>query len=375
MITDERAGKVGKWLLEAMSIQHGKSYGKVALLLAAAAIAIANTSWLPFLGALLGQTTWQTALASANLSGWQIGGVVVLGGLASWVVITGMKADKTAAGDGALIAIRHRSFDGAPSPLTPDALPEHYKKRAIIHEEIDQTSLFSAGILVEPAAALRVQAGLAARLRTQLQTHAGASLAYYGKAHIPLAFAAGYAAQADPRVLHLELARQGPKTWLPLQPGNGPDLNVTVEETGAPVAGDAVVRVSVSYPVGRPDIFERLPAHVQDVHLYIGTPKIDAVTHEGQVNDLARRFRSILDRLQAQNPQPTAIHVFCAGPMSVVFALGRQVSPTIHPPVIIHNYTQASTPRYAWAVQVNGGVEPKLILPPAATEPPRVQSA
>lgn len=375
MITDQRAQKVGNWALEAMRIQYGKSYGKVAVLLVAAAIAVANTSWLPFGGALLGQVSWQTALASATLSGPQVAGVVGLGGLAAWVVITGMKTDKAAANDGVMIAIRHRSFDGAPAPLTPDALPAPYKKHAIIHEEIDQTSFFSAGILVEPAAALRVQAGLAARLRTQLQAHAGAPIAYYGKAHIPLAFAAGYAAQVDPRVLHLELARQGPKTWLPLQPGNGPDLNVTVEETGAPVAGDAVVRVSVSYPVDRPDIFERLPAHAQDFHLHIGTQKIDAVTHEGQVDDLARRFRSVLDRLQQQSPPPAAIHVFCAAPMSVVFALGRQVSPTIHPPVIIHNYTQASTPRYAWAVQVNGGVEPKLILPPAVTEPSRVQSA
>jgi hypothetical protein len=375
MITDERAGKVGNWMLEAMRIQHGTSYGKVAILLVAAAFAVANTSWWPFAGALLGQVSWQAALASATLSGAQVAGIVGLGGLAAWLVIAGMKTDKAAASDGALIAIRHRSFDSAPAPLMPDALPESYAKRAIIHEEIDQTSFFSAGILTDPSAALRVQAGLAGRLRTQLQAHAGALVAYYGKAHIPLAFAAGYATQADPRVLHLELARQGPRTWLPLQTGNGPDLNVNVEETGAPAAGDAVIRVSVSYPVARADILDRLPTHGQDLHIRIGTPKIDAITHDGQVDDLARRFRSVLDRLQAQSPQPVAIHVFCAAPMSVVFALGRQVSPTIHPPVIIHNYTQASMPRYAWAVQVNGGVEPKLILPPAVTESPRVQSA
>ncbi len=47
MITDQRAQKVGNWALEAMRIQYGKSYGKVAVLLVAAAIAVANTSWLP----------------------------------------------------------------------------------------------------------------------------------------------------------------------------------------------------------------------------------------------------------------------------------------------------------------------------------------
>jgi hypothetical protein len=62
-----------------------------------------------------------------------VAGVVGLGGLAAWVVITGMKTDKAAANDGVMIAIRHRSFDGAPAPLTPDALQSERQPGSLLH--------------------------------------------------------------------------------------------------------------------------------------------------------------------------------------------------------------------------------------------------
>ena len=65
-------------------------------------------------------------------------------------------------------------------------------------------------------------------------------------------------------------------------------------------------------------------------------------------------FREVLDALKTEEPGPTGIHVFYSGPMSVAFCLGRQISPTIHPPVLVYNYTAKTTPKYAWALRVNG---------------------
>ena len=55
--------------------------------------------------------------------------------------------------------------------------------------------------------------------------------------------------------------------------------------------------------------------------------------------------------------------------MSLAFCLGRQISPTIHPPVFVYNFTAKTTPKYAWALHVNGqGSAESRILPtlPAA---------
>ena len=57
---------------------------------------------------------------------------------------------------------------------------------------------------------------------------------------------------------------------------------------------------------------------------------------------------------QAEEPGPARIHVFYSGPMSVAFCLGRQISPTIHSPVFVYNFSAKATPKYAWALHVNG---------------------
>lgn len=375
MNTDQRLGKFGGWALDVLRLLVGKPHARVATGLVVLAIVLVNNVWLPLLAAAVGQMTWPEAIKNSDASPASIGAALGCAALAAIVVLIGMRMDKKAVKTGTIIAVRHRSFDGAPPGVQPDDLPRAHREAAIIHEEIDQTSFFGGGILTDPGAALRVQASLATRLRTQLQAHPDAVVAYYGKAHIPLAFAAGYAAQVDPRVLHFELARSGAVKWIAIAPDDGPDLGITVEEDTPGGGADAVIRISVSYLVGMPDILARLPSIGRNIHIRLADLKPDAVMHQGQIDKLARQFRAALDNLQKDLPQPSCIHVFCAAPVSVVFALGRQLSPTIHPPVVVHNYSQASRPHYAWGVQVNGAPEPFLVLPPSSPEILRVQPA
>lgn len=341
----------------------GPRFAIALLVLGAALIRVDIVTW------IVGYIDPALAVTLGGVTQWNVLACVVCAGLATFVIYLDYRAYSPArTKTPPLIAVRHRSFDGAPHRLAAADLPREYREAEILHEEIDQTSFYASGVLTDPAAALKVQADLATRLRTHMMAHAGSRVAYYGKAHIPFVFAAGYAAQADAPVQFFELKRGADAGWRAIQSGWGEDLPMTEDRKAYANGDDATIRISVSYEVGDADVVERIKDRHSDVHIRVAQPRIDCITHSAQIDAIAQTFRAELDKLTAVNPPPKRIHLFIAAPMSVVFALGRALSPTIHAPVFIHNFSQASTPRYAWAVQVNGVSEPIVTVAPVSSE-------
>ena len=262
----------------------------------------------------------------------------------------------------AVIAVRHQSFDGNTHPLTEAELPDDHRGCLVLGMEIDQTEFAHNGKMIDPAAALKKQLALAGQLKMHLSMVKDATLVYYGKAHIPLAFAAGYSAQSDTPLRLYELDRNN-GGWRRIdEVARGEDLKVTVKERGELKRGGiAAIRISISYLVGEAEVDERLGEAYADYHLQIATPKIDVVASRRQVEEIAGKFRELVDRLRNSAEAPREIHVFCAAPMCVVFSLGRRVSPTLHPAIFVHNYNAAFTPKYAWGVQITGAAEPRVV--------------
>jgi hypothetical protein len=266
----------------------------------------------------------------------------------------------------AIIAVRHQSFDGNTHVLTDDDMPALHQGALRLPLDIDQCEFTLNGHMLKPAEALDIQRSLANKLKVHLEGSSDAALAYYGKAHIPLVFAAGYAVQSDIPVLHYELDRKTNRWRYLDELAEGADLGISTVNTGQLVKGGlAAIRISISFEVGAEDVEERLGTAYADFHLRISQPKIDIITTRAQVERIAQAFRDILDHLRSSPDTPAQIHVFCSAPMSVVFALGRRVSPTLNPPVFIHNHNMSSKPRYAWAVQVTGVPVPITVLPEA----------
>ncbi|MDQ3624877.1 MAG: SAVED domain-containing protein [Verrucomicrobiota bacterium] len=56
------------------------------------------------------------------------------------------------------------------------------------------------------------------------------------------------------------------------------------------------------------------------------------------MREYAAAFREVLDRLAAQMLGCGRVHLFYAGPVSLAFHLGQQISENIHPPVAVWNY-------------------------------------
>lgn len=354
-----------KYLFQFLRLWKGNYAGKAALaLIALAAIALSpgwffillfwlNGAPLEQAAAQAGPTTPAYALAAL---------LVVLAMVCLWLAIRQSNTTRKSA----IIAARHQSFDGNTHPLTDADLPAIHQGALLLALEVDQCEFTQNGQMQRPAEALEMQRSLASKLKTHLEGSKEAALAYYGKAHIPLVFAAGYAVQSDTPVIHYELDRKT-NGWRYLDElAEGPDLGISTTQTGQLVKdGLAAIRISISYEVGAADVEDRLGASYADFHLRVAQPNIDIITTRAQVERLAQAFRAILDQLRSSPDAPAQIHVFCSAPMSVVFALGRRVSPTLNPPVFIHNHNMASKPRYGWAVQVTGVPAPIVVLPEA----------
>lgn len=317
--------------------------------------------------ALVGAVSAEEALNASSPSAGQLvlGGLAMIGGallLLSPLIWVGRPKRP------ALVALRHQSFDGNSRHLEPVDLPPGLKDAELARIDVDQSPLFKAGVLTNPGAALDYQRDLPSRLGALLRAHPDVKVAYCGKAHIPLAFTAAHLALSEVRLSYFELDRDK-AGWRALREGEpGPDLGLRTDKVdGASPSAEAVVRVEISYAIGDDDVAAVVAAPAVQVRIAITQPRIDCVTTAAQVEAVAAAFRQALDDLQAWPRPINRIHVFIAAPMSVVVAMGRRVSPTIHKPIVVHNYSGQTTPRYAWGVEVNAAGGPRVVENVAGT--------
>ena len=265
-----------------------------------------------------------------------------------------------------VVAVHHQSMEALTRPLLPSALPLELAGADIHPFDINQGSFYVGGILTTPGAAVRLQMDLATRLRAFLDSRPNAEIVYYGKAHVPLVFLAGHTLSTGAPIRLFELDRQS-GDWRAIDQRDGEDLGFRVARAASgDGASDVAVRISVSYHVHAADVREVLGRPYRDVHLSIADPRVDAIRTKHQIETMTRAFRQLLDQLHGEQPGTARIHVFYSGPMSLAFSLGRQISPTIHSPVLVYNFTAKTIPKYGWAVHINGDGSPESMIVPVS---------
>lgn len=351
--------------IEIYRLIKGRPYAWLALgFMGIAALLAGGPQWIVFPFVYLGWITPNQAVDLFSPSVLTLSIALAFGFLSAGILVFGMIHDKASTSQkSTVIALKHKSFEGNVQDLTIEHLARSQRNSEIIYENLDQTPFYLNGTMTAPEAALQQQHSLSIKIKTLINAHPGSKLAYYGKAHIPFVFAAGHDVQADIPVLHFELERNNGDLRY-IQAEQGPDLGITVEGHGAVGPGEqAVIRVSISYLVEPTPINEIITQPYADRHLRIAQPQIDAIVTQEQIDEIAKKFREILDELWSSPTKPKVIHVFCAAPMSIVFALGRRISPTIHPSIIIYNFSSATTPKYAWGLKLNGAIHQQIVYP------------
>lgn len=78
-------------------------------------------------------------------------------------------------------------------------------------------------------------------------------------------------------------------------------------------------------------------------------PERGVVRSEEQTRAYGREFRRVIDSIAQQAPACRRIHLFYAGPVSLAFHLGQQISANIHPPVTVWNFRRGN---YEWGIDL-----------------------
>ena len=252
---------------------------------------------------------------------------------------------------GRLIVFRHCSMSRAVSRITREVLTGELAGSVIEEVDCDLSELANPQ---DPhiALAIKKQLGRIAHFKSQERTSVTAAIGYYGIAHVPLVFAAGYELSST---AHLHLFEHDSKRgeWAELDPTGTPLGVYAVEVSNPPTALDVAIRISVSFAVQREDIVSCLSTPFIDLHIAIPTPRRGAVHSYDQVRDVASRFRGLLDAATNRIQRDGIIHIFYAGPVPLAFCLGQQISRSIHRTVKVYNYTAEQVPCYSWNIAIN----------------------
>lgn len=230
---------------------------------------------------------------------------------------------------------------------------------------LDFTDLVENKAITDPEAAAARVAGAQGVLLTALARRGDARLVFHGLASIPLTVLAGHVV-SDRRPVTLFDYHPELSTWA--WPGTGEDFP-PLAVSGVPKrrvndAGDVLVRMGVSYPVLPAQTLAAVPAPRVQIDLSVPDQKRSMVRSEAQTRAYGAAFRAVLDAVRAKVPNCRRVHLFYAGPVSLAFHLGQQISENIHPPVVVWNFSRG----YDWAIDLGRAVAGELcvVRPPAA---------
>ncbi|WP_425619073.1 SAVED domain-containing protein [Anatilimnocola sp. NA78] len=232
---------------------------------------------------------------------------------------------------------------------------------------LDFLDLVNNKSITDPEAAAQRLADPQGALLGAIARRADARLAFHGLCAIPPVILAGHIV-TDRRKVALFDFQPDSGNWI--WPGT-PDGFAALNRTGTPKrnikeGGDVIIRMPISYPI-----------HVADtdglglkprLQIELAHPAIErgVVKSEAQVREYGRVFRETLDLIRKQMPACHRIHLFYAGPMSLAFHIGQQISENIHPPVVVWNFSR----KYEWGIDFAAAMsgEPCVIRPKAETE-------
>lgn len=164
------------------------------------------------------------------------------------------------------------------------------------------------------------------------------ALAFFGLAEVPHLLALG-AYVGDERRVQLHDLYSEDWVW--------PEDRQTVtlrEPTGIPtarvgVSGEVVVRVEVTYPVRTDDVNEVVPQdRFDDVTLGLAKPDRGVVRSAQDVAAIRGQVREALAEIRAHYPRLERIHLICAAPASVCFAIGQELQIRNNVPVVTYRY-------------------------------------
>ena len=230
------------------------------------------------------------------------------------------------------------------SGLPPEA--HSLPRRVVTLDDLGIIPLEAAASIDWSQARRVTERALVSRLRPVLDASPGYHVAYFGAAPVPLAMLVGHRVGAW-ATLHVFQRRHDTGRW------DWPDTttSIQVQMEGEPKErltkrGEAILRVGISVRIEPSDTLAVVEDPLTEVSLDLDAPHPDALRSSADLEEVALSFVAALERLVAQRPSTSLVHVFAAVPVGLAFRLGAAVSPTRHPKVAVYQFQRDATPRY-----------------------------
>lgn len=214
--------------------------------------------------------------------------------------------------------------------------------------------------------AQRVEAdGFANRLKSVLRENPDHQVVYFGLAPIPIAIYLGFL-YGTTRPVSVFQKNHQTKQWDGVMGPVAPrkDFAKVTDSLREVIQadGDAVIRISVSYPIDRQHTLDIVPQPLAEIDISVPKPNPDSTQESDALESVAVAFREGLDKLMQFRPNVETVHLFVSAPVGVAFRLGTVISPTIHPDIMTYQFWNESAEKYRPAINLRADPRSQIIV-------------
>jgi hypothetical protein len=176
---------------------------------------------------------------------------------------------------------------------------------------------------------------------------------YCGIAHIPLVGRLGFLLR-NFQVEFFEINHNSKKSVLLTNNAVVRGHVFQRSNNGSP-GSDVALIVEVSFKINSQTVQQSLQANVPEIRLSLPSPGLSQIESETDLIALSQQFRTLMNEL-VNGSAVKKIHLFYAGPTSLIFRFAQVLSENTDPEVLAYNYSRDSG-RYSWGMSLNKGAK------------------
>jgi|GEM_PF-1169248 len=180
--------------------------------------------------------------------------------------------------------------------------------------------------------------------------------AIFSLTHIPLAIHLGYLINDRYRVRIYEYQRDLASWVWPsaIKMAKHNRLFITgLPKKTVKKAKPVIIRISISAELSADLTQKIVPDACSNIHIYIKNPAVNKIKHPSQVDNIGMTFGDVLGKIRKLVPDCSGIHLFYAGPCSCAVNIGRQINPTMNPPIYLYQYNAKVQPKHKHVLTLN----------------------
>lgn len=256
------------------------------------------------------------------------------------------------------IVIRHSTFSNNQSTYDKDIVAN----TRVIHKDINLVKEMNNGDIVK---AIRTQDRIINEIN--LACDEFTQVYYYGIAHIPLIFRAGFQIGNEGAVRLLHKFRKGNPNFIEI-PDCSHGNTITLQERFTDfrtLKREMLVVVATSLEVTNDDLRNlslnakikcRLDFYAEDRRMY----DFDAINSYDTMNNLRKKIMNkIREKVKSENIEK--IHLVLATSSDFAFYLAQDFSKYHDPDIIVYQYVKNSVEKYPWGISCNSSPENAVV--------------